>query len=92
MYSDKILFQYHFIHHKFHTNWPGIETRRPEGFTGEGGIDSCRHHRFVLDDETFCWSCDEGLTVATGMCVLLSTQILLLVTATFVIQEQNISD
>ena len=32
------------------------------------------------------------MTVATGMCVLLSAQILLLVTATFIIQEQNTSD
>jgi hypothetical protein len=32
------------------------------------------------------------MTVATGMCVLLSAQILLLVAATFIIQEQNTSD
>jgi hypothetical protein len=92
MCSDKILSQYHFIHHTFHANWPGIETRRLEWCTGEGGIVSCRHHRFILDDEAFRWPRDGGMSVATGMCFPLSAQILLLVTATFIIQEQKTSD
>jgi hypothetical protein len=28
-YSDKNMSQYHFVHHKSHTDWPGIEPEPP---------------------------------------------------------------
>jgi len=38
-YMEKDLFQCHFVHHKYHTNWPGDEPRPPREDVGDSPLE-----------------------------------------------------